>query len=145
TVALSGDGGDELFWGYGRYFRAAHWWTRRQRIPEALRAPTAAVIARAAALMPGGASRNRAFKLAEVLSAPHSAAFYPQFVSYGSRPREVLINEDMPSTRFDEPVSDDIFRTMSLLDVQTYLPDDILVKVDRAAMAASLETRVPLL
>lgn len=142
TVALSGDGGDELFAGYSRYFRAAAWWRRRERVPALLRGPAAALLR----AMPGGSGGGRLGKLAEVLQAPHAGRFYREFVSYWRDPSEVVIGAESPHGPFDDaPVVDDVFSIMTLLDVQTYLPDDILVKVDRAAMAASLETRVPLL
>lgn len=144
TVALSGDGGDELFAGYSRYFRAAAWWRRRERMPAALRAPASALLRGAASALPGGAG-HRAARLAQVLSAAHTGDFYRDFVSYWKNPAEAVIGAGPLRSVFDEPAPGDIVAAMTLLDVRTYLPDDILVKVDRAAMAASLETRVPLL
>lgn len=144
TVALSGDGGDELFAGYTRYFRAAAWWARRERVPAALRGPAGAMLRAAATVMPGVAGQRGA-RLAGVLSARHTGDFYRDFVSYWKDPAEVVIDAAPTHGVFDEPGLESIFPAMTLLDVQTYLPDDILVKVDRAAMAASLETRVPML
>ncbi len=144
-VVLSGDGGDELFGGYSRYFRARRWWDKRESIPAALRTPLAAVARSASGLVGTGHKRDQLEKLAEVLGADHSGKFYQQFVSYWKNPAEVVIGSDLPSTAFDESSTDGIFERMMLLDALTYLPDDILVKVDRAAMAASLETRVPMI
>ena len=145
TVALSGDGGDELFTGYGRYFRVAEWWKRREAVPAFLRRPVAASLRRAEAWAPSDKDRARAGKLARVLAARHEGEFYREFLTYWHDPSEALIDAETPLDLFDEEPEGNLFSIMTLLDVQTYLPDDILVKVDRAAMAASLETRVPLL
>src|SRR5690606_35897026 len=143
TVALSGDGGDELFGGYSRYFRAQRWWDKRQTVPAMLRGPMALAARTGAGMMPMGRGRDQMLKLSEVLGAGHAGLFYRQFVSYWKQPAEALIGADLPQTPFDAPPRDPLFEHMMLLDAQTYLPDDILVKVYRAAMAASLETRVP--
>lgn len=145
TVALSGDGGDELFGGYSRYFRAAGWWDKRQAVPAALRGPLGMAARAGSRLLPDGHARDRFEKLGDVIAAQHPGAFYRQFVSYWKDPAQVVIGADVPSTPFDEEAEGALFERMMLLDALTYLPDDILVKVDRAAMAASLETRVPMI
>ncbi len=145
TVALSGDGGDELFSGYARYVRAADWWRKRQRLPRFAHGTLAAAARSGAALMPAGRRRDRLEKLSEALAASSQGLFYRQFVSYWKDPAQAVVGAELPETCFDARIEGGLHETMSLLDILSYLPDDILVKVDRAAMAVGLETRVPML
>src|SRR5690606_26208210 len=145
TVALSGDGGDELFGGYSRYARAQRWWDKRQSVPGGLRRPLSALVRTGSQCLSPGHRRDQFEKLADVLAATHEGAFYRQFVSYWKDPTEVVVGAELPETRFDLASDQGLFERMMLLDAVTYLPVDILVKVDRAAMACSLETRVPMI
>lgn len=159
TVALSGDAGDELFGGYDRY----RWAQRMAAVPLGLRRSLglalralpaelwAALLAPVSPLLPRelreGDRADRLRKLATVLSLRSNDALYLQLVQFWPEAGGPVLGATELATAFGEapPPLADFEMRMMLLDLRTYLPDDILVKVDRAAMAASLETRVPLL
>lgn len=158
TVSLSGDGGDELFGGYARY----DWARRIAAVPAAARRAGAAalgalpaeawsaLLAPVAPLLPTalreGNRADRLRKLAAVLAARSDAALYEHLVSFWPRGHVPVLSAIERPTSFDErPALHDFEAQMMLTDLRTYLTDDILAKVDRAAMAVSLETRVPLL
>lgn len=92
---------------------------------------------------------DKVHKLAELLTLSSTEALYQRLVSHWDQPETVVINGREPATVLTEArqwaALPEFTRRMMFLDTLTYLPDDILVKVDRAAMAVSLETRVPLL
>jgi asparagine synthase (glutamine-hydrolysing) len=142
TVALSGDAGDELFGGYNPYQFAPRIWNLLARLPLPFRKLAASALSRVPV-------SEQLKKLLEVLDAPNREAFYRQLVSHWKAPEEIVLGAHEPATLLNTPGAwpqvDSFQHWMMAMDAQTYMPDDILVKVDRAAMANSLETRVPML
>jgi asparagine synthase (glutamine-hydrolysing) len=149
TVALSGDGGDEVFGGYERYVVDRRR-QRYERIPNFLRR----ALLRTARALPQGAYGKRFLR--NIALEP--AARYVDSVSYFDRDSQLnLFSEDArlalagydPARRFEQmfaaPATRSRLERLLFLDSKTYLPGDILVKVDRMSMANSLETRAPLL
>jgi asparagine synthase (glutamine-hydrolysing) len=140
TVCLSGDGGDELFGGYRRYAHAEQQWRRLSGIPSPLRRGLAALVPNA---------NDRLEKLSQVLGSEDRMALHRRLVSVCRDVKRLVPGISEPETVLtkSEPWLDaaDYREAMMWLDTVSYLPGDILAKVDRAAMSVSLETRIPLL
>jgi asparagine synthase (glutamine-hydrolysing) len=161
TVSLSGDAGDELFCGYNRYAITARLWSRLAAVPGPLRTLAARGISSLSPstwdwLMthsPGDRNwKNLGDKLhkgAKVLQSTSADALYCGIVSLDGEPERCVIGGQEPPTRLSPGATNSglmgTVERMMLLDTLTYLPDDILAKVDRAGMAVSLEGRIPFL
>lgn len=162
TVALSGDGGDELFAGYNRYFWIRRLWRHLDHLPMPVRRMTAAAIQsvsphtwarlfekceRVLPSLPNPGEKLH--KLSALLSLPDPDTMYLDMISLWRDPASVVKHGREPLTaatdRTQWAALDDFTLRMMYLDLITYLPDDILTKLDRASMAVSLEARVPLL
>ena len=147
-VALSGDGGDELFAGYRRYRRTSDIWTSLRRIPYAVRKPLSLGTGALARCRSEESARARTARLAQYLGARNAADVYQvQTLQRLDFQNFVVDAGNAVSESPQDPgfVKEDIYATMMYADTLNYLPDDILVKVDRASMALGLEVRVPLL
>ncbi|MFM5908635.1 MAG: asparagine synthase (glutamine-hydrolyzing) [Novosphingobium sp.] len=160
TVSLSGDAGDELFAGYNRYAMTRRMWSRISMAPTFLRQLAAGAIG---AVPPGALNRlgdmltggrlallgDKLHKGAGVLDARSIAELYLRLISSETDPSDWIVGGHEPPTFVAGNQPDltglDPVSQMMALDAISYLPDDILVKVDRASMAVSLESRVPFL
>ena len=142
TVALSGDGGDELFGGYNPYQFAPKVWRLVRRLPLKIRKLAVAVLADTPV-------PDKLHKLLRVLPCADREAFYDALMSHWQQPEQTVIGSGIVPTAMNSPSrwpkTDSFEHWMMAVDAKQYMSDDILAKVERAAMANSLETRVPLL
>jgi asparagine synthase (glutamine-hydrolysing) len=161
TVALSGDGGDEMFAGYDRHARAEALWQRARRWPRPLRSVVASLAGRLGPSLLGSVGRatgsrrtqtaaRRVARAAELIRGEDDGASLTRaLVSVWPDPTSMVPGASEPTgVLFDTSLAKQLpslADRMRLLDALTYLPGDLLTKVDRASMAVSLEVRVPLL
>ena len=165
TVSLSGDGGDELFCGYTRYLEGRNLWNKINLLPRSSRrivalflkgVPVSAwdtLLGWASPMLkrygPSTSVGDKLHRAADVLNVNTPEMMYRRLASHWKEPYSIVINARELPTALTDPRRrgelHDLVQWMMFADTVSYLPDDILVKVDRAAMAVSLETRLPFL
>lgn len=161
TVSLSGDGGDEFFGGYNRYFWSEQVWKSISRVPFPMRKVVAKCVTSFSpasydktiqfASKVSGINRlaqqfngNRIHKVAGLMGSQSSSALYESMLSLWN-PSAIVMQWSGPKFENKGAFLKNNIEQMMYHDTETYLPDDILVKVDRASMSTGLEARVPLL
>ena len=157
TVSLSGDGGDEVFCGYNRHVFLNAIWAAIGWMPKQLRGVLAAALRACPEQWTEAILRRRKFgvlsdqiqKLGSILGMDTPELMYRRLTSFWDNPTALVSNSIEPPTLLSErhrwPILPNVLDVLLYLESVTSLPDDMLVKLDRAAMGVSLETRMPLL
>lgn len=143
TVSLSGDGGDELFCGYTSYASVERIWNKMKGIPYFIRKPCSELV------LHSPLKKKPIYRIkGKLLAAKGSSDLYVSSMETDPLAKKIALCDGNPGYKYNEYDPDYLKETnhnIMLMDMLMYHPDDILVKVDRAAMAVSLETRVPML
>ena len=142
TVSLSGDAGDELFCGYTSYESVSRIWNKMKNVPYILRKPCSELILHSPFV------KNPVYRTKGVLlGAKSPGSLYEISRETDPLTKKISRTHDVCPYKYSEFTHDleEVNHNIMLMDMLMYHPDDILVKVDRAAMAVSLETRVPML
>lgn len=149
-VVLSGEGGDELFCGYGRYPDTVRLFKKTDAVPHIVRAPFAKATralykSRVAQSIYRGNAEHKIAALSELLDSRDMGSFYNNHIANQAGVELNSMLQQRPSDNYTREIISEDMEGLMFYDMTTYLPDDLLIKMDRATMYSSIEGREPFL